>query len=161
MRYLMQQKLFTFGDDYKIKDETGRERFYVDGKVFTLGDQLSFQDMQGNELAYIRQRLLTLGRTYEIWRGNELAATVHKALFTFFRCSFSIDVPGPNDLEATGDFLDYEYEIARGDKTVALVSKRWFSWSDSYGVEVADGEDDLLALASTVVIDLCCHGDRG
>jgi uncharacterized protein YxjI len=29
--------------------------------------------------------------------------------------------------------------------------------SDTYGVEVADSEDPVLILASTVVIDMCCH----
>jgi uncharacterized protein YxjI len=43
---------------------------------------------------------------------------------------------------------------------VAEVSKRWFSFSDTYGVDIADGEDDTLILASTVVIDMVCHGDR-
>jgi len=42
---------------------------------------------------------------------------------------------------------------------VAEVSKRWFSWSDTYGVDISDGEDDVLLLASTVVIDMVCHGD--
>jgi uncharacterized protein YxjI len=32
--------------------------------------------------------------------------------------------------------------------------------ADTYGVDIADGENDVLILASTVVIDLCCHGDQ-
>ena len=30
---------------------------------------------------------------------------------------------------------------------------------DTYGVDIADGEDDILILASTVVILMVCHGD--
>jgi uncharacterized protein YxjI len=40
------------------------------------------------------------------------------------------------------------------------VSKAWFAWTDTYGVEVAEAADDVLILAATVVIDLCCHGDK-
>jgi uncharacterized protein YxjI len=29
-----------------------------------------------------------------------------------------------------------------------------------YGVEIAAGEDDVLLLASTVVIDMACHPDQ-
>ncbi len=29
-----------------------------------------------------------------------------------------------------------------------------------YGIDIEDGEDDILILASAVVIDLCCHGDK-
>jgi uncharacterized protein YxjI len=159
MRYVMKQKLFSWGDDFRIQDDQGRDVFSVDGRAFSIGDKLSFQDMAGNELAFIGQRLLAWGPTYEIYRAGELAATVKRALFTFFRYRFTVDVPGPDDLEAQGDFLDHEYTFTRGERAVAAVSKRWFSWTDTYGVDIADGEDDVLILASTVVIDMVCHGD--
>ncbi|HEX8201667.1 MAG TPA: LURP-one-related family protein [Isosphaeraceae bacterium] len=157
MRYVMRQKLFAWGDDFVIRDEDGRDVFYVDGKVFSLGDKLSFQDMEGNELATIRQKLLAWGPTYEIYGRDQLRAVVKKAVFTFVHCRFTVDVPGPDDLEATGDFTDHEYTFERGGRTVAVVSKRWFAWTDTYGVEIAPGEDDVLILASTVVIDMACH----
>jgi len=160
MRYLMRQKLLSWGDDFVVKDEEGREAFFVDGKAFSLGNQLSFQDMQGNELAFIRQKLLAWGPTYEIYRGGDVRAVVKKDIFTLFHCSFSVDVPGPDDLEARGDFTDHEYAFRRGDDLVATVSKRWFSLADTYGVDIADGEDDILILASTVVIDMACHEKR-
>jgi uncharacterized protein YxjI len=156
----MRQKVFCLGDDFCIKDEQGRDVFFVDGKVFSLGDKLAFQDMAGNELAFISQKLLSWGPTYEIYRDGQLAAVVKKSLFTLFRCHFTIDVPGPDDLQADGDFLDHEYSFTRGGRTVAGVSKQWFSWADTYGVDIADGEGDILILASTVVIDMVCHGDR-
>jgi uncharacterized protein YxjI len=160
MRYLMKQKLFCWGDDFTIKDDAGTDRFFVDGKAFSLGKQLSFQDMQGQELAFIRQKLLAWGPTYEIYRDNELFAVVKKELFTFFHCRFTVDVPGPDDLEAKGDFTDHEYELWRQSGLRATVSKQWFAWSDTYGVDIAEGEDDVLILASTVVIDMACHGDN-
>jgi uncharacterized protein YxjI len=160
VRYVMKQKLFCWGDDFTIKDDQGRDVFFVDGKVFSLGNKLSFQDMSGNELAFISQKLLTWGPTYEIYRDSQLAAVVKKSLFTLFHCKFTVDVPGPDDLEAEGDFLDHEYSFARFGQTVANVSKRWLSLTDTYGVEIADGEDDILILVSTVVIDMACHGDH-
>ncbi len=158
MRYLMKQKLFSFGDDFVIKDETGGDAFFVDGKVWSIGDKLSFQDMRGNELATIRQRLLSFGPSYEITYGGG-TATVKKHLFTFLHCAFTIDVPGPGDLDAKGDLIDHEYTFSRGGRDVASVSKRWFAMRDVYGVDIAEGEDDVLILASTVVIDMCCHKD--
>jgi uncharacterized protein YxjI len=160
MRYLMKQKLFCFGDDFTIKNEAGEDVFFVDGRALSLGDKLSFQDMNGHELAFIRQKLLSWGPTYEIYRAGALAAVVKKELFTFFRCKFTVDVPGPDDLEAQGSFMDMEYTFARDGAAIAEVSKRWFSFSDTYGVDIADGEDDVLILASTVVIDMVCHADK-
>jgi uncharacterized protein YxjI len=160
MRYVMKQKLFSWGDDFVIKDGSGEDRYFVDGKAFTIGDRLSFQDMSGQELAFIKQRLFAWGRTYEITRDGTLQAVVKKELFTLFRCRFTVDVPGPDDLVAEGEFTDHEYTFSRHGRQVATVSKQWLSLADTYGVDVAEGEDDVLLLASSVVIDMCCHADR-
>ncbi|APW62535.1 LURP-one-related/scramblase family protein [Paludisphaera borealis] len=160
MRYVMRQKFFSWGDDFTIQNESGEDVYFVKGTVFSLGDQLSFQDMQGNELAFIRQKLMAWGPTYEIFSERELRAVVKKSLFTFFHCTFSVDVPGPDDLEASGGFTDHEYTFVRGGRVAATVSKQWFTWTDTYGVDVAEGEDDLLILAATVVIDLACHDKK-
>jgi len=42
---------------------------------------------------------------------------------------------------------------------VATVSKQWFTFTDTYGVDVAAGEDDVLILASSVVIDMALPRD--
>ena len=160
MRYQMRQKFFALGDDFTVRDESGTDRFIIDGKVFSIGNKLAFLDTGGNELATVRQRLLAWGPTYEITGVDGLFAVVKKQLFSVFHCTFYIDVPGPDDLEATGDFLDHEYTFTRGGQVVATVSKAWFSLTDSYGVEIADGENDILILASTAVIDLCCHTEE-
>ena len=160
MRYVMKQKLLSWGDDFTIQDAEGRDVFFVDGKAFSIGAKLSFQDMSGNELAFIQQKVLAWGPTYEIYRGGVQVAVVQKELFTFFRCTFTVDVPGPDDLKAEGDFTDHEYVFRRGETAVAAVSKQWFSWTDTYGVDISDGEDDVLLLASAVVVDLACHDNR-
>lgn len=154
MRYILQQKLFSLGGAFYIKDEFERDVFFVQGKVFSFGHQLSFQDMAGHELAHIQQKVLSWGPTYEIYRSDQLFAVVKKELFTFFRHVFTVDVPGPDDLVAEGDFLDLEFTFTRSGRHAATVSRKWFSWADTYGVDVVDGEDDVTILASTVVIDM-------
>ena len=159
MRYVMRQKLLSLADNFTIKNEQEQDVFLVKGKLFSFGDKLSFQDLAGNELVFIDQRLLNWSPTYELWKQGELLAVVKRELFSFIHHRFTVDVPGPNDLEAEGDFLDHEYMITRGGSVVATLSKRWFSWTDTYGVEVADGEDDVLLLATAVVVDMVCHDD--
>ena len=161
MRYTMRQDLISFGDDYTIKDENDREVYRVDGKAFTiLREKLAFNDLKGKELAFIRERLIAVTDSYEIIRNGQLAAVVKKDLINLFRCGFTVDVPGPNDLEAQGNLLEHEYTFTRGSKTVATVSKRWFTIRDTYGVDIAEGEDAILILASAVVIDQICHGKK-
>ena len=160
MRYVMRERLLSWGDDFRIRDDSGREVFFVDGKAFSIGDKLSFQDTTGKELAFIKQKVLSLARTYEIYRHGEVAAVVKKKLFGLLHHRFTVDVPGRDDLEATGNFLDHEYTFRRGDKVVATVSKKWFSLADTYGIDIEPGEDDVLILASAVVVDQACHPDN-
>jgi len=158
--YQMRQDLFRFGDDYTIRDASGRERYYVDGKALTIGAKLSFQDMNGHELLWIEQKLFHWGRTFEIERAGKVIALVRKKPFTFLKARFTIDVPGPDDLEAEGNLLNHEYLFTRHGARVAEVSKRWFDLGDLYGIDIAEGEDDILLLAAAVVVDQCCHEKR-
>jgi len=160
MRYLMRQRILSWGDDFTIRDEAGADVYFVDGKVFSFGNKLSFQDMNGNAVLHIRQKLLSIGPQYEIDRGGEIVAVVKKRLFTLARARFNVDVPGPDDLEARGDFLDHEYVFERAGREVARVSKRWFSLADTYAVDVDPDQDDVLILACAVVIDLVSHPDE-
>ena len=160
MRYVMRQKILSLGDDFTIKDGDGRDVLYVDGKVLSLGDKLIFKDGEGREVARVTERLLSIGPAWEVSRDGRPYATVKKSLFSILHCKFTVDVPGPDDLEARGNLLDHEYIFTRDGQVVAEVSKKWFSWTDSYGVDVAEGEDDVLLLACAVVIDMACHKDE-
>ena|SRR5438876_6218975 len=65
MRYVLKQKFWSWGDDFRIQDADGKDVFFVDGRAFSWGDKLSFQDLEKNELAFIRQKLLAWGPTYD------------------------------------------------------------------------------------------------
>ncbi len=162
-RYVLRQQLIALASRYVVRDDGGKERWTIDGKLFSIGRQLAVHDMDGNEEAFIAEKVLSIGPTFEIRRpdrNGSVAAVVKKHLFTFFHCELTVDVPGPDDLLAEGDFLDHEYEFMRGERPVARVSKRWFTLADTYGLDVDAGEDDLLLVAATIVIDQCCHEKR-
>jgi uncharacterized protein YxjI len=40
------------------------------------------------------------------------------------------------------------------------VSKAFFSFGDTYGIDIVPGEDDISILATVVVIDLVCHDEN-
>jgi uncharacterized protein YxjI len=143
-----------------IKDEEDRNVYSVSGQLFSFGHKLSFCDMSSRELVFIKQRLMTFSPTYEIYLNGQLYAIIKKELFTFFKCRFNIEVIGGIPLEVEGDFLDHEYDILMQGSSVARVSKKWFSFSDTYGIEVAPGQNDLIILSLAVAIDLMCHDNK-
>lgn len=156
-RYRLRQKLISIGEDYTIEDESGNTLYKVDGKVMTIRETFVIEDRAGNEVATIREKKLAIRDSMTISRGGQTLATIRKALFSPLRDKFGIEVEGGEDMEAVGDLTDHEYEIRRGGDTVARVSKSWFSFRDSYGVETAPGADDALVLAVAVAIDEMVH----
>lgn len=159
MRYMMQQKMFTFGDKFAVKNEAEEDVFLIKGEVFTIGHKLSFQDMQGKELAFIRQKMLSFKPTYEVSRDG-MEPVVLKKNFTLFRDAFTVEVPDKGELSIQGNFTDYEYTFSRDDQTAAQASKSWFSLRDTYGVDITEGEDDVLILACVVAVDLIHKDSR-
>jgi uncharacterized protein YxjI len=153
MRFVLRDKMFGLGGDLTITDEAGRQVYFVDGKLISLGRRLEIKDPSSGEvLAVIQQRLIALLPTYEIHLPDRVNVTISKRL-SLLTDRLKIDVPGPGDLDVHGDLFHHEYAIDRGGREVARVSKRWISLVDSYGVEIDEGEDYLLILASAVVID--------
>jgi uncharacterized protein YxjI len=153
-KYRMREKLFAIGDDFWIEDENGDRAFKVDGKALRIRKTLVLEDPSGAELFTVQEKKLHIRDTMDIERGGKTAARVKKALITPLRERFSIEVEGAEDLEAKGNIVDHEYKIERDGKRVAEVSKRWFRVRDTYGIEMAPGEeDDALILAATVCID--------
>jgi uncharacterized protein YxjI len=157
--YLIRERMFDIGDDFDITDEAGQRVYHVDGKAFSVRDKLVISDAGGREVAEVHRRLVSLRRTYAISIGGETAAEVRKHLLTPFRDTFTIDIPGPNDLEMKGNLLDHEFSIERDGQTVATVSKKWIAIRDTYAVDVADGENDLLVLAAVLALDLSQQRD--
>jgi uncharacterized protein YxjI len=153
----MREKVFAIGDDYWVETDAGERAFKVDGKVLRLRDTLVLEDPSGAELYKVQKKLLHIRDTMQIQRGGQTVASIKKALITPFRERFSISVENGEDMEAKGNIVDHEYKIERGGNRVAEVSKRWFRIRDTYGIEVAPGQDDALIIAVTVCIDQMTH----
>jgi uncharacterized protein YxjI len=129
----------------------------VNGKAIRVRDTLVLETPNGEELVSIQAKMLNVRDTMNIERGGRKVASVKKALVSPLRDRFSIDVEDGDDMEAKGNIVDHEYKIERNGDQVAEVSRKWFRVRDSYGVEIAPGQDDALLLAITVCIDQMTH----
>jgi uncharacterized protein YxjI len=160
-RYQMRQRMISIGDDYVIENDRGERAFRLDGKALRIRKTILFEDMDGHELCKIQERMLHVRDTMEIEGpdGNRIA-TVHKAMITPFRERWVAKLEDGPDLDTHGNIVDHEYTIERDGDKVAEVSMRWFRVRDTYGVEVFPGENDVLILAITAVIDTMAHPDR-
>lgn len=159
--YKMRQQVIAIGDDFWIENDRGQRAFHVDGKALRVRETLVVKDAQGQELFKIQEKIARVKDSMEIEdaRGGR-AAMVKKALITPVRERWTVKIADGPDLEVKGNILDHEYTIGEDRSKVAEVSKKWFRIADSYGIEVAPGQNDALILAIAVVIDEMAHQGR-
>ena len=158
-QYQMREKMFAIGDDFWVETNGGERAFKVNGKALRIRDTLVLESRTGEELYTIQEKKVRVRDTMEIERGGKTVATIKKALVSPLRDRYSIGVEGGDDLEAKGNIVDHEYKIERGGDPVAEVSKRWFRVRDTYGIEVAEEQNDALIVALAVCIDQMGRGE--
>jgi uncharacterized protein YxjI len=153
--------MISIGDDYVIENDRGEHVFKLDGKALKIRKTIRFEDLDGRELCKIQERMLHLKDSMEIEdpAGHRMAL-VQKAMITPLRERWTVKVEDGPDLDVQGNVVDHEYTIERDGDRVAEVSKRWFRVRDTYGVEIAPGENDILILATAAVIDTMAHRGR-
>jgi uncharacterized protein YxjI len=154
----MREKVFAIGDDFWIDTDDERHAFKVNGKALRIRRTFILESPSGEELFRIQEKKLRIRDTMELEHDGKTVATIKKALITPLRDRFAIELANGGELSAKGNIVDHEYEIERNGHTVAEISKRWFRVRDTYGIEVAPGEDDGLILAAAVCIDEMSRG---
>ena len=157
----MRQKLVSFGDDFWIENEQGQKVFKVDCKMLRVRDTLFFEDAHGQKLCKIQTKVMRIKDSMEIEGadGGRLAM-VKKALIAPLRDRWVVKVGNGPDLDVQGNILDHEYSIGEGRDKIAEVSKKWFRIRDTYGIQIEQGQNDVLLLAVTVAIDMMAHEGR-
>ena len=156
MRYLVREKIFSIKDDFWVTDEGGNRAYFIDAKILSLRHTLELKDASGGVLAAIKHKLLTFTDAMEIEHDGAVVATVHKAVFSPLHHRANIDLDprtGGGRLEAVGNITDKDFEIRDGHRVLARVSRAWFRIRDTYGVDVAPGENDALMIAIAVCLD--------
>ena len=156
MKLYIKQKVFSWKDKFYVKDENGNDRYYVEGELFSLGKKLHIYDMNNNELAFIHQKVMSFLPRFYVYIGGVQMAEIVKE-FTLFRNKYRIEGLG---WDVDGDFMDHDYEITHMGRPIITINKEWFTWGDSYVLDIADGTDPISALSVVLAIDCVIEMQR-
>lgn len=155
MKLYMKQKVFSWKDRFKIYDEFENVLYEVEGEFFTMGKKLHIYDASHREAAFIHQKIWSfLPRYFVSHDGVDVAEVVKE--FTFIRQEYTVNGPG---WQVHGDFMAHEYEITGNDGIVASISKKWFTWGDTYEIDIHNGPengseaDEIMVLCVVLIID--------
>lgn len=149
MKLYIKEKVFSWSDKFTVWDEHGNERYFVEGEIFSWGKKLHVRNAWGEEVAFIRQELFTFLPCYRVEVGGREVAQVRKE-FSFFLPRYRVDGLG---WEVEGHFLEHDYEITEMGRTIVSIEKEWMTWGDSYVLDIARPDDEVLALATVIIID--------
>ncbi|WP_432117280.1 LURP-one-related/scramblase family protein [Streptomyces sp. bgisy032] len=153
MRFLVYDRLLGFGDDYWIEDDRGNKVFLVDGKALRLRDTWELKDTQGHVLVDIHQKMLALRDTMVLQRGGEPLATIRRKRLSLLRNHYRVSLADGSELDVSGKILDREFAVEYDGELLAVVSRRWLTVRDTYGVDVVrDDADPALLIAVAVCV---------
>ena len=154
MQLYIKQKVFSWRDRFAVKDAAGYDRWFAQGEIFSWGRKLHVYDAHGREVAFLRQKLWTFfHQKYFIELGGQTYALVKE--FTFGRPRFYLEGL-PWRME--GNFWAHEYDLFDGRGVIMHISKHWFTWGDSYLLDIPDPRNELLCLCVALAVD-CMQAD--
>jgi len=157
MKLYIRQKVFSWGDKFTVMNDHGEDRYYVEGEIFSWGKKLHVYDLNGNEAAFIQQKVFSFLPRYFVYVDGEQVAEIVKE-FTFLFPRYSIEGLGW-DIE--GRFMAHDYEITQGGRPIVTIHKEWMTWGDCYELDIADPNDEIVALAVVLTIDCVLSSNSG
>ena len=156
MKIYVKQKVISWSNSFTVKDEYGDDRWYAKSEIFSLGLKLHVIDADGVERALIRRKLWTpfFPRCTIDINNDQYLLYKHPALF---KQDFRLE---GTDWRLWGDYTAHEYQLFSGGDAVMRMSKKWFSWGDSYELDIADPGDELLSLCIALSVDMINDSSR-
>ncbi|MCU7556892.1 LURP-one-related family protein [Macrococcus capreoli] len=154
MRLYAKKKILSWTQDFSIMNERDEVVYTAKGQFDLLGRRkLRILDGNGNELAFIKQRVAAFSTTMDVLVNGYETMTIRKKMLSF-RPTFIIQ---GEDWIVRGNFLNYEYVIEDGNgRLVAEISKKFFSWTDTFGIDIID---DRANVAHVIAVVMAIHTD--
>ena len=109
-------------------------------------------DSNNQEVALINEKFNFFKPRYEIYLGEILAAELTQD-FDFFKERYSLQGV---DWAITGNFWTHDYSVANPAGVIAIITRELFTWGDSYQLNIADGINEVLVVATVLAIDCEC-----
>lgn len=109
MKLCIKQKVFSWVDRFTVFDETGADKYYVEGEFFSWGKKLHVTDLTGRETAFIQQKVFSMMPRFFVYMDGVERAEIVKR-FTFFFEKYEIE---GLDWTIEGDFWGAMNTVSR------------------------------------------------
>ncbi|MGM0865787.1 MAG: LURP-one-related/scramblase family protein [Bacillota bacterium] len=156
MRQLyIKQKVFSLSGKFTVKDQEEKDRYYVEGSFMKVPKTFSIMNTSGDEVALITKKTFSFLPKFFVEVNGQEVLTIKREL-SFLKARYTIDAAG---IEVQGNWWDMDFKVLQHGRVVGEVGKEWFTWGDSYKVQVIDEEMENIMIALVIAID-CAMADQ-
>jgi uncharacterized protein YxjI len=151
----IKQKVFSLSGKFTVKDQQEKDVYYVEGSFMQIPKTFSIMNTARDEVALVTKKAFSfLPKFFVVVNGREVF-TIKKE-FSFLKARYTIEGA---DIEVHGNWWDMDFQVLQHGEVVGQVSKEWFTWGDSYKVQILDEEMETIMIALVVAID-CVKADQ-
>lgn len=151
----IKQKVFSLNGKYTVKDQQEKDVYYVEGSFMQIPKTFSIMNATRDEVAHVTKKAFSFLPKFFVEVDGREVLTIKKE-FSFFKALYTIEAAG---IEVNGNWLDMDFQVLQHGEVVGEVSKEWFTWGDSYKVQIVDEEMENIMIALVVAID-CVKADQ-
>ncbi|WHY00287.1 LURP-one-related family protein [Neobacillus sp. DY30] len=151
----IKQKVFSLSGKFTVKDQQEKDVYFVEGSFMQIPKTFSIMNTTRDQVALITKKTFSMLPKFFVEVNGREVLTIKKE-FSFFKARYTIDAAG---IEVNGNWFDMDFQVLQHGKVVGTVSKEWFTWGDSYKVQVLNEEMETMVIALVVAID-CVKADQ-
>lgn len=151
----MKQKVFSLGEKFTVKDNEGNDSYYVEGSFLKVPKTFSIFNEARNQVALVTKKVFSFLPTFFVEVNGQEILTIKKE-FSFLKARYAIDSA---NIRVQGNWWDMTFEVFQQGEIIGQVSKEWFTWGDSYKIQIIKEEMEEIIVALVVAID-CVKADQ-
>ncbi|WHZ02654.1 LURP-one-related family protein [Neobacillus sp. YX16] len=151
----IKQKVFSLSGKFTVKDQQEKDVYYVEGSFMQIPKTFSIMNTTRDEVALVTKKAFSFLPKFFVEVNGREVFTIKKE-FSFLKARYTIDGAG---IEVQGNWWDMDFQVLQQGEVVGQVSKEWFTWGDSYKVQILDEAMETIMIALVVAID-CVKADQ-
>ncbi|AIQ40800.1 LURP-one-related family protein [Paenibacillus sp. FSL R5-0912] len=150
----IKQKVFSLREKFTVKNQQEQDVYYVEGSFMRIPKTFAIMNTADEEVALITKKVFSFLPKFFVEVDGREVLTIKKE-FSFLKARYTIDSA---DIEVHGNWWDMDFQVIQRGAVIGEVNKKWFTWGDSYSVQVLNEEMEAVIIAIVVAID-CVKAD--
>ncbi|MBO0469902.1 LURP-one-related family protein [Enterococcus sp. DIV0242_7C1] len=145
----IKQKVFSLGGHFSVKDEHQEDRYMVEGSFLSIPKVFTIKDLNNQVIGTITKKVFSFLPKFFIAVDGKEEMVIEKQL-TLFKAKYRIE---SESLAIQGDWWGKHFEISQNGEVVAAVNEKWFTWGDTYEVEIYEQSLEHTIILVVIAID--------